>query len=152
MEYVLQRFSSAKESTLGTIHLVRGAALTFRCFSLEDQYNSPKIPKETRIPPGKYEINLRNEGGMTARYAERFDFHKGMLWLQNVPGFEFVYIHIGNDDDDTEGCILVGDGAQSNILDDGMVTSSVNAYKRLYREITQALQDEQVFITIQDFA
>jgi hypothetical protein len=142
----LKRFSGADESTLGLI-FVGGR---FFCYSLEDQWNVPKIPGESRIPTGRYQIILRPDGSMHKRYTDRFEFHKGMLWLQDVPEFTFIYIHTGNNDDHSEGCILTGDGQVQNITERGQVTSSVAAYTRLYKVITDALLHEDVWITIED--
>lgn len=146
MELKLKRFSGADESTLGLIFVESG----FFCYSLEDQFNEPKIKGETRIPAGRYQIILRNEGGMVTRYKKRFSWHGGMLWLQDVPGFTFIYMHVGNKDDDSEGCILTGDGQMQNVTERGQVTSSVAAYRRLYEVITEALLSEEVWIKIYD--
>lgn len=152
MELILKRFSGADESTLGLVFVEQ----KFFCYALEDQHNEPKIPGETRIPAGRYQIKLRNEGGMITRYKKRFSWHGGMLWLQDVPGFRFIYLHVGNKDDDSDGCILVGDGQVQNVTERGQVTSSVAAYRRLYETITEALsplpptQAEEVWITIYD--
>ncbi len=146
MDLKLKRFSGADEATLGLI-FVEGK---FFCYSLEDQFNEPKVPGETRIPAGKYQIMLRAEGGMHKRYSNRFSFHKGMLWLQMVPGFTFIYIHTGNNDDHSEGCILTGDGQVQNVTERGQVTSSVAAYTRLYEVVTEALINEEVWITVED--
>ena len=151
MELFNRRISSGSEATLGTVFDVTGEP-RFLCYALEDQFNSPKIPGETRIPPGRYQIKFRDEGGMIARYQSRFPWHGGMLWLQDVPDFTFVYIHVGNKDDDTDGCILVGDGQVSNVTERGMVTTSVAAYRRLYEKISAALDDGEVWITVEDFA
>lgn len=148
MDLTLERFSGADESTLGLLFM-NGA---FFCYTLEDQFNEPKVPGETRIPPGKYQILLRTDGGMHQRYGNRFPWHKGMLWLQMVPGFTFIYMHVGNKDDDSEGCILTGDGQMQNVTERGQVTSSVAAYKRLYEVVVEALSHvtEEVWITIHD--
>lgn len=153
MELYAQRISSGEESTLGVFHDVTDIkAPRFLCYTLEDQANEPKIPGETRIPAGRYQIKLRNQGGMTRRYGRRFPWHRGMLWLQDVPDFTFVYIHVGNKDDDTEGCLLVGDGQVSNVTERGLVTGSVAAYARLYAEILEAMdQGEEVWLTIADY-
>jgi len=153
MELLLTRISSGYEATLGNLFDIEGTDdLTFLCYTLEDQYNEPKVPGETRIPAGRYEVKLRTEGGMHQRYGKRFDFHRGMLHLQDVPGFTFIYIHVGNKDDDSEGCILVGDGQISNVIERGQVTSSVLAYRRLYESILGALSENTVWITIEDVA
>lgn len=121
----------------------------FECFALEDERRDIKVAGETRIPPGLYQIKLRPAGGMHERYKARFDDHHGMLWLQNVPGFEWVYIHIGNTDDETAGCILVGDQAFANL----MLGQSVAAYRRVYRRCSLALlAGENVEILIEDVA
>ena len=125
----------------------------FFCYTLEDQFNEPKVPGETRIPPGKYQILLRTDGGMHQRYGNRFPWHKGMLWLQMVPDFQFIYIHVGNKDDDTDGCLLVGDGQVSNVIERGMVTTSVGAYQRLYERIAAQLENgAEAWITVEDYA
>ncbi len=153
VELLLTRFSSGKEATLGNLFNVMGTEeLQFLCYTLEDQYQDVKVAKETRIPAGRYQIKLRDEGGMTQRYAKRFDFHRGMLHLQDVPNFKYIYIHTGNTDDHTDGCILVGDGQVSNVIDRGQVTTSVAAYRRLYETILGALSEGDVWIRIGDVA
>jgi len=154
LELLNRRISSGEEATLGTLFdITNEAEPQFVCYVLEDQFNEPKIPGETRIPPGRYEIEFRDEGGMVKRYKKRFSWHRGMLWLQDVPGFQFIYMHVGNKDDDTDGCLLVGDGQVSNVIDRGMVTTSVAAYRRLYEKIAAELDaGEAVWITVEDYA
>lgn len=151
LELFVQRISSGTEATLGIMHDVTDHEdRQFQCYVLEDQHNEPKIPGETRIPAGRYEIKLRTEDSpMNKRYHDRFPWHKGMLWLQNVPGFTFVYIHVGNKDDDSDACLLVGDGQVSNVVERGQVTSSVTAYTRLYNRIISATD---VWIEIENYA
>lgn len=152
--YKLWRFSSEHNDTLGL--LMAGSPVPgehFRCFTLEDEGRDEKVPGKTRIPAGRYEIKLRKAGGMNGRYSERWDWHRGMLHLQDVPGFEWIYIHPGNRHEHTEGCILVGNGCQSNIGDDGAVTNSVAAYRTLYLEICSMLaRGRRVFIEIVDYS
>lgn len=157
LELLVKRIATGDESTIGAMYRSdpKHAALgvrSFRCFTMEDQPNEPKVKGETRIPAGRYRIKLRKEGGMHGRYSDKFDWHRGMLWLQDVPDFTFVYIHYGNYEKDTDGCILTGDGAQSNVLDDGMVMSSVAAYTRLYAEIIDEVENGEAWITIEDYA
>jgi hypothetical protein len=130
MRLKLIRYGHGMDSTGGLLFLDG----EFFCYVCEDQFQSLKVAGETRIPPGVYEIRLRTEGGMNAKYADRYDFHKGMLWLQDVPCFEWIYIHTGNTDDHTEGCLLVGYGA-SHSSGEFTVQSSVDAYEALYKRI-----------------
>jgi hypothetical protein len=111
----------------------------FFCYVCEDEKREVKIKGETRIPVGTYKIELRDEGGMTKRYEAKFPgLHRGMLWLRHVPGFEWVYIHIGNTDDHTEGCLLVGYGA-NRTNGENTVSRSTDAYKDLYKIILSAI-------------
>lgn len=140
----LKRYASDKDSTGGLL-FVNG---NFFCYTCEDEKREVKLAGETRIPEGSYDILLRNEGGMTKRYAARYDFHRGMIHLQNVPGFEWVYIHIGNTDDDTEGCLLVGYSG-NRVKGENTVSKSGAAYSALYKKITAAMDaGETVKITI----
>lgn len=153
MRLLNRRISSGSEATLGTLFDVTQKP-RFLCYMLEDQFNEPKIPKETRIPPGLYQIKLRTEGGMHAHYLDRFeDWHRGMLWLQDVPNFEWIYMHPGNHDDHSDGCLLTGDGQHQNITERGQVSSSVAAYHRLYLHILKAMDaGDEVWITVEDYA
>lgn len=151
MELKLTRICSKPDFTAGYLMRMDLAKPRFLCATLEDEMRLVKVKGETRIPSGRYEILLRNEGGMTKRYKERFPkIHKGMLWLQDVPNFEYVYIHTGNTDDHTEGCILVGDSIDYR---KGWNGSSKNAYENIYPLIAHELMvGNQVFIKIEDVA
>lgn len=120
------------------------------CFTLEDERRDVKVAGETRIPAGRYCIELRTDGGMHAKYSKRFpNEHKGMLWLRNVPGFEWVYFHIGNTEDETNGCILLGETRDEYKM---RVGQSTNAYPHVYWRIVEALQRaEPVWVTVQDY-
>jgi hypothetical protein len=74
-----------------------------------------------------------------------------MLWVRDVPGFEYILIHIGNDDDDSAGCLLVGDSQTQNITKRGFIGASTDAYKRIYPPIADVLVNGgQVTITYKD--
>ncbi len=142
----MKRCYRAHKATQGVM-IVTGSMV----YTLEEEKREVKVRGETRIPAGTYQIKLRNEGGMTKRYADKFgDMHKGMLWLQNVDNFEWVYIHIGNREDQTDGCILVGLEAANNSL--GItIQRSTDAYKLIYPAIASAvLSDNGAFIEIKD--
>jgi len=136
MKLELKRFSSQSDTTLGLL-FVDGE---FECFTLEDEYRSEKIKGETRIPAGTYKVEKREVlSGLTKKYRSKypwFDFH---FMLQDVPNFQYVYIHIGNDDDHTDGCLLVSDAVKSNRFDENNnLSSSGPAFKRLYQKMSEA--------------
>ena len=94
MKLEVLRFSSQNNSTLGMLFDVTKGR-KFLCFTLEDEFREVKISGETRIPAGTYNVTLRTEGGFNQRYDDKFgtDFNKGMLWVRDVPGFEYILIH-----------------------------------------------------------
>lgn len=127
MNIQLIRYNSTATHTNGLL-FVNGV---FQCYTLEDEYREKKIHSETRIPDGKYKLGLREVGGFDSRYRKLFgtEFHKGMVWIKDVPNFEYILLHIGNTDKDTAGCILVGD---SNSGGTNFIGNSTNAYKKVY--------------------
>ena len=143
MKLKVVRFSSQKDSTNGLLFDDSDGNMSFLCYTLEDEKRDKKVMKETRIPAGTYEIKLRKEGGYHGRYKKKYgSWHKGMLWLQDVPGFEWILIHTGNTDEHTAGCLIVGDSQQNNIITkDGFIGSSTQAYKRIYPAISEAIDD-----------
>tara|TARA_B110000285_G_C14731068_1_gene426486 strand:+ start:32 stop:496 length:465 start_codon:yes stop_codon:yes gene_type:complete len=154
MKLEVQRFSSKSNSTLGILFDVTDTPL-FLCYTLEDEFREVKVSGETRIPSGTYNITLRTEGGFNQRYDDKFgeEFNKGMLWVRDVPGFEYILIHIGNDDNDSEGCLLVGDSQTQNITKRGFIGASTDAYRRIYPPIADILANGgQVSITYKDYA
>lgn len=152
VKIVVTRFASDAEST-ASIMTIDGA---IAAFVLEDEHRKVKVQGETRIPSGTYEIKLRTVGGFHKRYLEKFGpkFHKGMLWLQDVPGFQYILIHAGNTEKHTAGCLLVGSSCKAPpYSEDGHFTigASVIAYKQMYAPIAKALlAGERVTITIKD--
>ena len=71
-----------------------------------------------------------------------------MLQVMDVPGFEFILIHVGNTDKDTAGCLLLGFNANTS---QGLsVGSSVKAYKRLYSRVIEAAKANQLTIQYWD--
>jgi len=112
---------------------------------LEDPFHEVKIPNETRIPAGTYEVEFRQlgQGSMNDRYVDKFGSnHHGMLELQDVPGFTFVYIHIGNFVADTSGCLLIGSDVMHQDNEANAITSSTSAYKPFYKAVSHALIDD----------
>ena len=152
MKLLLLRYSSRKNSTLGILSTVIAGVTTFFSYTLEDEYREYKLAGKTRIPAGEYEIKLRDGGNVNKKYYKWFPkIHKGMLWLQNVENFEWIYIHVGNTDKQTEGCILVGETAVTSVTNDHKLRDSEAAYARLYEMLIPYLKrGEKVTIRIND--
>ncbi len=139
----LELIYETKEFTVSRL-LVDGR---FECFTLEDEARTEKVHGETRIPAGRFRVQLRTEGGFHQRYAAKFgpDFHQGMLHVTDVPGFEWILFHLGNTPQDTAGCLLVGQ--QWNRA--GWIGGSERAYRSFYPKAARKLaRGEEVWLEV----
>lgn len=155
MRLQLVRFSSCPDSTNGLLFDITDVDRQFLCYTLEDEHRDEKVAGETRIPAGEYRITTRRVGGLHNKYASRFPgIHKGMLWIRDVPGFEYILIHCGNTDEDTAGCLLLGDTQENNqVKTNGALGHSTRAYFRVYPYILAALErKEEVTILVSDYS
>lgn len=100
----LKRIAKRDTYTIGKL-FVEGE---YFCDTLEDTVRvfgadgSGKIPGKTAIPEGLYRIILSRSNRFKRLLPE----------LVDVPYFSGVRIHAGNTEDDTEGCILVGENKE----------------------------------------
>lgn len=144
MNLLVQRYKSSPTATLGKL-FIDGV---FECYTLEDEFRAVKVKGETRIPAGRYKLALRTEGTTHFQYAKRFpEFHKGMLHVTNVPNFQWILIHIGNTEKDTEGCLLVGADRDEEKMTIGRSTV---AYRKMYPKVADAITKGDVYITYVD--
>jgi len=141
MELLVKRIYLAPDYTIGKLS-INGV---YFCDTLEDtnrdinkdgkfDNNEAKVFSKTCIPFGKYEV--------TMTYSNHFK--RVLPLLINVPSFAGVRIHSGNDAEDTEGCILVGNNTAK-----GKLTTSRVASDKLNQLITEAIKTEKVFITLE---
>jgi hypothetical protein len=148
MHIFWNRVAENSDETLSIVGVNGNGAM---CFGLEDQAQEVKVMAETRIPAGVYPIKLRTVGSFHPRYAAKFpDIHKGMLWLQDVPGFEWIYIHMGNTDDHTSGCLLVALQGRFSLDSRMTIPNSEPAYRRLYEAVVDAAEAGDLFIHVKD--
>ncbi len=152
MELISDRWGTGSESTISTIRNADEGGDSLG-FILEDQYQEgPKVPGETCIPAGRYRILLRTDSPKFAHYYDRWDWYRGIPWLQDVEDFSFIYIHPGIDDDDSLGCLLTGDEYQETTDGNWTIKRGTTrpAFKTLCLLIYGAMseRDEEVWITI----
>lgn len=118
MEIRVERIALRPTYTIGRLYL-NGK---YFCDTLEDKVRDlkrePKVQGKTAIPEGKYLVRLT--------YSNRFK--KVLPLLVDVPYFEGVRIHSGNDEDDTEGCILVGKNKEKGKVLESRVTMTSLMY------------------------
>jgi hypothetical protein len=148
----LQRDTFGTDATLGVLtvdHEDGRGPLAFG-FVCEDQdrglkkdmhlgeITAIKVKGETAIPSGRYTV--------ARTWSPKYQ--RMMMLLADVPGFQGIRIHAGNDDDDTEGCILPGLGrdvakmtvSKSRVAADwldGEVAKCATAGKPVTMEITR---------------
>ena len=129
----------------------------FFCDTLEDtdrgldnsmslkQIQSIKVKSKTAIPTGIYTITLRVVSPRLSKKSA-YKFCGGKVpRLVNVKGYDGVLIHIGNTEQDTDGCILVGENKAK-----GKVLNSTDTFKRLYAVLKQASdKNEDITLDIQ---
>ena len=123
----------------------------FLCYTLEDTRRKEKVAGKTRIPKGTFEVKMRKDlTPLTKKYRKKYDWFSYHLELQDVPDFQFVYIHIGNYHTNTDGCLLVGE-YPSAYGETMAVVNSTKVFEVLYKKVSEALlHGEQVKITITD--
>jgi hypothetical protein len=147
MKLTLQRVFSNKEETIGLLYIDG----ILQAVTLEDEKRAVKVAAETRIPDGEYVLGLRKEGGHHAKYSKMFPaIHKGMLELQKVPNFQYILIHIGNTDDDTAGCILLGEKFYISNTGSLSIENSTLAYQKVYKKVIEEIsKGKEVSIKIE---
>jgi hypothetical protein len=107
MKLTLKRIAKKEAYTIGKLYIDG----VYFCDTLEDkdrdlhefmalpEIKKRKVMHKTAIPKGRYKV-IVNMSPSKKRLLPR---------LLNVPGFEGILIHRGNDDGDSSGCILVGE-------------------------------------------
>ena len=144
MELVVARRPTVKQTTFGRLSINDH----FECYTLEDAvreiHGGPvtewKIPGETAIPRGRYRLALEDSP----------KFGPDTMTLKDVPGFSYIRIHAGNDDSDTEGCLLVGQRILEQQDDGGNILDSRAALTALKIKVLTAINTwhESVFLTV----
>ena len=151
MKLEVLRFNSGTTFTSGLLFDVTNNVRSFLSYTMEDQYNPTKIYGETRIPAGTYKLTLRAEGGFHNRYSRKYsdkpNWHQGMIYVNNVPNYEYILWHVGNSPIDTKGCLLL-----SKTQKDAFGGASRAAYEEVYPVVRDAiLSGEEVTVTYKNF-
>jgi hypothetical protein len=129
LHITVQRQSLKDDRTLGEM-IIDGAHF---CWTIEDAVRDRKVPNDTAIPTGVYEV--------VVNWSQRFG--KALPLLMNVPGFTGVRFHGGNGPDDTEGCILVGARHDEERIWDCATTASMLTF-----QIRNACSSGKVFVEV----
>ncbi|QZI90465.1 hypothetical protein MYOV003v1_p0141 [Vibrio phage 207E48.1] len=149
MEIEVVRKGVAGNATLGDIY-IDGEWVGY---TLEDKPEGAegKVMHNTRIPAGRYPIDFRKVlSGKTEQYRAKAKYSEFFTWhleLQNVPNYEYVYIHAGNTPEHTSGCLLVG---YTQEWGKPFIGRSGDCFVNVYKRIQDALLNgDDVWINIQ---
>ena len=126
------REPSTVAATMGIL-LIDGV---FTCWTLEDVVRPVKIPGETAIPAGRYDVRLS--------LSQRFQ--KVLPEILAVPGFTGIRIHAGNTQADTHGCLLVGRIRAYDRVEESKL-ALMNVMEHLRRATTAG---DQITLTIEE--
>lgn len=130
----VERFLHHPDCEIGRVY-INGE---YFCFSIEDAARTTKIKGETCIPLGTYPLGTR--------FSPRFSkaYNHDMIWVQNVPDFEFILIHWGNTISDTEGCLIIGNKIGIVNQKDAVLNSRATYLKFYDKVINQIKEGEQL--------
>lgn len=139
MKILLDRFFKGPKYTVGHLYIDG----KYFCDTIEDvdrgllnsmplsEIKAKKIPSKTAIPRGTYKITL---DVVSPKYSKR-DYYikvcKGKVpRILNVKGFEGVLLHTGNTEEDSAGCIILGENKVK-----GKVINSKVTFEKFYKEL-----------------
>lgn len=137
--YTAQRLAA---EPLSSIAVWSGPGINFVVYCLEPGGDTLDHP---RIPPGEYPMHLRTVGGFHEDYKRYYDrkfgagWHQGMIEIDDVPGRDFILLHVGNFIKDTKGCSLCGLTYGRDTAGHYQVGNSRAAYERLYPIILKSI-------------
>lgn len=139
MKILLDRLFKGPKYTVGHLYIDG----KYFCDTIEDvdrgllnsmplsEIKAKKIPSKTAIPRGTYKITL---DVVSPKYSKR-DFYikvcKGKVpRILNVKGFEGILLHTGNTEEDSAGCIILGENKVK-----GKVINSRVTFEKFYKEL-----------------
>lgn len=154
MKLVLKRIAKRDKYTIGKLYIND----QYFCDTIEDEdrglkqtmslddIKKIKVKHQTAIPTGTYEITLKVKSPLYSKKPYFVKLCNAMMpRLLNIPGYDGVLIHTGNTQDDSSGCIIVG---QNKVV--GKVINSKLTFEKLYPVLKQASdKGEKITITIE---
>lgn len=159
MDWILQRYSAQNNSTQGLFLEKADPAPIFFTHVVEDDDKGPK--GDIRFIAGFYPLEINAaETELTKKHRlaynkpgdEWFEFH---IEIKNIVGHSGVYVHAGNDENDTEMCLLLNDTINNNSIDINIKegSRSIQAVKRWYQKVYPYLKaGGKSFLEVRDEA
>jgi hypothetical protein len=130
---ILERFEDDGEQTLGEMRLFRDNELLMTCKTIELPWKNNR-KNVSCVPKGMYVVSPYSSKKFPNVYE-----------LQDVPGRDYILIHVGNYNKDSNGCILVGD-SHADINNDGL--KDVTNSRVTLNKLRDFIKDEEFDIII----
>lgn len=130
IKFKIERTHPKETYCIGDLYIDQGDGYNFFSNTLEDRVrdkNEKKVYGQTAIPYGVYMV--------TITYSPKFK--RDLPLINDVPGFEGIRIHPGNDAEDTYGCILVGVNDQI-----GKIHHSKDTFDKLFNIMVESKQEK----------
>ena len=164
----VERYEFTPDWTIGRM-LCQGQPVGF---TIEDEIRAVKLHGETAIPYGTYDLGVRQspkfshefmwsdkhkvlcQTSLICGYPHVKDFRPhDMIWIKDVPSFEYILFHWGNFDDDTEGCLIGGLSIgfaknRKGVMKECVISSRV-FYRSIYAKIYPLIKSGGQKISIQ---
>ena len=137
MDIDVERIYKADDYTIGKMYINK----QYFCDTLEDKVRllncyEDKVYGETAIPIGRYKVVLS--------YSNHFK--RILPEILNVDFFKGIRIHEGNQKENTQGCILVG---ECKNVKEGYIYNSKNVMNKLMAILQDAIdKNDEIFINI----
>lgn len=114
------------------------------CYTLEDEVRETqgkpvsewKIRGATAIPSGRYQVTLEDSP----------KFGPDTITVNDVPGFDYIRMHSGNTEIDTDGCPLLGMEIDPHGIVPGTTRPAVKLVKYVVRQAID--RGEQVWLQV----
>ena len=167
MELLIKRQPSETDGTPGGMMTIGQLFVNqmFQCLTLEDQIRPTGefVFGKTAIPAGRYQITINRSN----RFSQIAGHDVMLPLIFDLPGNNTMFgahgideagcrLHAGNDEFDTEGCILLG-LLRGKVLDKNGkflaygILQSATAFAAVFALISAALaKSEAVYLTIQN--
>ena len=137
----------------------------FKGYGLEDEYREIKVKGETRIDNGWYELGFRHSPKFSGEYyrddeyniiraskrttdelKKRYHTEHEMIWVLDVPKFEYILWHWLNYEDQTDGCYGVGSSVFEHPVKGLAIGKSRDKYEEVYPIIMRAIKGKGAIV------
>jgi len=146
--------ASTTDSTLSRLwiqYLSEGKVVSQRglCWILEDGQREEKIYGRTCIPKGRFRVKPTRKSKFYTTYAADKNLKlKYILWITEVPNFELIRMHAGENIEDTLGCLITGLASNQDKDGNFIVGRSREGLKRVHALLDPYFDEKKMDFTV----